>query len=433
MRAIAPATSGRHDPEAGAERAGHDSPRATAYIPGSAVIAFEHRVTRASPLTPSQMLARLVSFDTTSRNSNLALIEFVRDYLDRQGVASELVFDDQGGKANLLATLGPAARPGLVLSGHTDVVPVDGQDWSSDPFVCTERDGRLYGRGTADMKGFVATALALVPELLERRLQLPVHLALSYDEEVGCKGVPRLLDHLARRLPALPFGCVVGEPTAMRVANGHKGKAGYACTVTGLASHSALNHLGVNAIEIAAEIIVRLRRRNLDFRTWGPFEAGFDPPHCTVTTSVIAGGTALNIVPAGCRFEFEFRTLPGQDPAALLNEVQSFAEAELLPEMRARHPEAAIEWGELIGYPALGGDPGSAIEKLCCALAGGAPPAKVAFGTEAGLFAARGIASVVCGPGDMTVAHKPDEYVELAELERCADFLRRLVDRAVAA
>ena len=379
------------------------------------------------------MLARLVGFDTTSRNSNLALIEFVRDYLDRLGVASELVFDDEGGKANLLATIGPAERPGLVLSGHTDVVPVDGQDWSSDPFRCSARDGRLYGRGTADMKGFVATALALVPEFLERRLRAPLHLALSYDEEVGCKGAPRLLDHLASHLPAQPFGCVVGEPTAMRVANGHKGKAGYACTVTGLASHSALNHLGVNAIEIAAEIIVRLRRRNLEFRAAGPFQAGFDPPHCTVTASVVHGGTALNIVPAGCRFEFEFRTLPGQEPAALLNEVQAFAEAELLPEMRARHPDAAIEWQELMSYPALGGAGHSAIEELCTALVGGGPPAKVAFGTEAGLFAARGIASVVCGPGDMTVAHKPDEYVELAELERCAGFLRRLVDRSVAA
>ncbi len=378
------------------------------------------------------MLAQLVGFDTTSRNSNLALIEFVRDYLDGLGVASELVFDDSGGKANLLATLGQGERPGLVLSGHTDVVPVDGQDWSSDPFVCTARDGRLYGRGTADMKGFVATVLALVPELLERRLRVPVHIALSYDEEVGCKGVPRLLDHLASRLPALPFGCVVGEPTAMRVANGHKGKAGYACTVTGLASHSALNHLGVNAIEIAAEIIVRLRRRNLEFRTGGPFQAGFEPPHCTVGANVIGGGTALNIVPAGCRFEFEFRTLPGQDPAALLGEVRAFAETELLPEMRARHPDAAIEWWELMSYPALGGVGNSAIERLCGELAGGGPPARVAFGTEAGLFAERGIASVVCGPGDMSVAHKPDEYVELAELERCAGFLRQLVDRAVA-
>jgi acetylornithine deacetylase len=384
-------------------------------------------------LNLTDMLARLVSFDTTSRNSNLALIDFVRDYLDRLGVRSELVFDESGSKANLLATLGPAEQPGLVLSGHTDVVPVDGQDWSSDPFVCTEVDDRLYGRGTADMKGFVATVLALVPEFLERRPRTPVHIALSYDEEVGCKGVPRLLDHLARHLPSLPFGCVVGEPTGMAVANGHKGKAGYECIVTGLASHSALNHLGVNAVEITAEMIARLRRRNLEFRANGPFQAGFEPPHCTVSTNVIGGGTALNIVPAACRFEFEFRTLPGQDPAALLREVEAFADAELLPEMRARHPETAIEWRELMSYPALGGAGDSAIERLCCALAGGGPPAKVAFGTEAGLFAERGIPSVVCGPGDMTVAHKPDEYVALVELERCAGFLRQLVHRAVAA
>ena len=211
----------------------------------------------------------------------------------------------------------------------------------------------------------------------------------------------------------------------MRVANGHKGKAGYECSVTGLASHSALNHLGVNAIEIAALIIVHLRRRNLDFRAHGPFADGFEPPHCTVTTGLVAGGTALNIVPGACRFAFEFRTLPGQDAAALLAEVQAFAEAELLPAMRARHPGAAIAWRELMSYPALGGAGQAGFERLCCELAGGGAPRKVAFGTEAGLFAARGIASVVCGPGDIAVAHQPDEYVERAELERCARFLRR--------
>jgi acetylornithine deacetylase len=395
--------------------------------------ANEDRVTRATPLTSPAMLARLIGFDTTSRNSNLALIDFIRDYLQGWGVASELVSDDSGAKANLIATVGPSERAGLVLSGHTDVVPVDGQDWSSDPFVCTERDGRLYGRGAADMKGFVATVLALVPDFLARPLRVPVHLALSYDEEVGCKGAPRLLDRLGELLPVPPFGAVIGEPTAMRVANAHKGKAGYACVVSGLACHSALNHQGVNALEIAAEIIVRLRRRNLEFRARGPFQEGFDPPHCTVTTSVIGAGTALNIVPDACRFEFEFRTLPGQDPAALLSEVQSFADTELLPEMRARHPEAGIAWQELMSYPALGGAGDTAIERLCCAVAGAACPVKVPFGTEAGLFAARGIPSVVCGPGDMTVAHKPDEHVERIELERCADFLRRLVAQAVAA
>jgi acetylornithine deacetylase len=384
-------------------------------------------------LTPFELLARLIGFDTTSRNSNLALIDFVRDYLDGWGVASELAFDDSGGKANLIATLGPPERPGLVLSGHTDVVPVDGQDWASDPFVCTERGGRLYGRGAAEMKGFIATVLALVPEFLARPLAAPVHLALSYDEEVGCRGAPRLLDRLAELLPVRPFGAVIGEPTAMRVANGHKGKAGYACIVSGLACHSALSHQGVNALEIAAEIVVRLRRRNLEFRACGPFQQGFDPPHCTVTTSVIAAGTALNIVPDACRFEFEFRTLPGQAAAALLAEVQGFAEAELLPEMRARHPGAGIAWRELMSYPALGGTGDSALERLCCELTGAARPGKVPFGTEAGLFAARGIPSVICGPGDMTVAHKADEHIERAELERCASFLRRLVERATAA
>ena len=389
-------------------------------------------MTRTGRLDVRQMLARLIGFDTTSRNSNLALIEFVRDHLDRLGVASELVFDDSGAKANLLATIGPAERAGLVLSGHTDVVPVDGQDWSSDPFVCTAARRppvRPRHRRHEGLHRDRAGAGARAPGA---RLAAPVHLALSYDEEVGCKGVPRLLDHLAGRLPALPFGCVVGEPTGMRVANGHKGKAGYACTVTGLASHSALNHLGVNAIEIAAEIIAELRRRNLEFRARGPFADGFEPPHCTVTTGVIAGGTALNIVPERCRFEFEFRTLPGQDPARCSRDPR-LRGGTLLPRDARPPPAAGIAWQELMSYPALGGTADAGIERLCCRLAGTAAPIKVAFGTEAGLFAARGIPSVVCGPGDITVAHKPDEYVELAELERCAGFLRELVARAVAA
>ena len=380
-----------------------------------------------------QMLDRLIGFDTTSRNSNLALIEFVRDYLDRLGIASELVFDAAGAKANLFASIGPEERAGLVLSGHTDVVPVDGQVWSSDAFTCVAREGRLYGRGAADMKGFIATALALVPELQALRLAAPVHLALTYDEEVGCKGVPGLLDHLANRLPEAPLGCVVGEPTGMRVADGHKGKAGYVCSVTGLASHSALNHLGVNAIEIAAAIIAELRRLNDEFRVAGPFADGFEPPHCTVSTGVIAGGSALNIVPDHCRFEFEFRPVPGQDPDALFARIRDWAERTLLPSMRARSPAAGIAWQELMSYPALGGAARAGIEEVCCRLTGTQAPVKLAFGTEAGHYATRGIPTVVCGPGDIRVAHKPDEYVELAQLERCARFLRELVHATVVA
>ena len=384
-------------------------------------------------LDARQLLERLVGFDTTSRNSNLGLIEFVRDYLDRLGIASELVFDAAGAKANLLATIGAADRPGIVLSGHTDVVPADGQNWSSEPFACVERDGRLYGRGTADMKGFIATALALVPDFQALRLAAPIHLAFTYDEEVGCKGVPSLLDHLGAHLPARPFGCVVGEPTGMRVANGHKGKAGYVCTVTGRASHAALNHLGVNAIEIAAEIITELRRLNAEFRAEGPFAPGFEPPHCTVSTGVIAGGSALNIVPDQCRFEFEFRPLPGQDPDALFARIRDWAERTLLPVMRSVSPAAGISWRQLMSYPALGALDGAAIEDLCCRLTGTEQPIKLAFGTEAGHFASRGIPTVVCGPGDISVAHRPDEYVELSQLESCARFLHRLVQATVAA
>jgi acetylornithine deacetylase len=389
-------------------------------------------VIKGTGLDRRQMLDRLIGFDTTSRNSNLALIDFARDYLDGLGIASDLVFDDTGAKANLFATIGSPEVAGIVLSGHTDVVPVDGQDWSSDPFVCTPRDDRLYGRGTADMKGFIATVLELVPEFQALPLAAPVHLALSFDEEVGCKGVPRLLDHLVARLPALPFGCVVGEPTGMRLADGHKGKAGYVCTVKGLASHSALNHLGVNAIEVAARIVGELHRLNDEFRREGPLHAEFQPPHCTVSTGVIAGGSALNIVPDHCRFEFEFRPLPGQDPDALFARIRDWAETTLLPEMQAVSPATGFEWQELMSYPGLGG--GTApIEEVCARLTGTAAPIKLAFGTEAGHFAARGIPAVVCGPGDIDVAHKPDEYVELDQLERCARFLRQLVQATVVA
>jgi acetylornithine deacetylase len=389
-------------------------------------------VAKATALDARQLLDRLIGFDTTSRNSNLALIAFVQDYLDRLGIASELIFDATGTKANLFATIGPSDGAGIVLSGHSDVVPVDGQDWSSDPFTCVERDDRLYGRGTADMKGFIATMLALAPEFQAVPLAAPVHLALSFDEEVGCKGVPLLLDRLVARLPALPVSCVVGEPTGMRLANGHKGKAGYVCRVTGQASHSALNHLGVNAIEVAARIINELRRLNDEFRDAGPLESGFQPPHCTVSTGVISGGTALNIVPDHCRFEFEFRPLPGQHPDALFARIREWATTTLLAEMRAVSARAAIEWEELMSYPGLGSAVAAPIEEVCARLTETGSPIKLAFGTEAGHFAARGIPAVVCGPGEIDVAHKADEYVELDQLERCARFLRQLVQTTVA-
>ncbi len=376
------------------------------------------------------LLSRLVAFDSTSRRSNLGLIDFIRDFLDRHGVVSTLIANEEGTKANLFASIGPVEQPGIVLSGHTDVVPVDDQDWSSDPFQLTDRDDRWFGRGAADMKGFIASALALVPEITAMKLDHTIHLALTYDEEVGCKGVPHLLDHLVTRLPSLPKGCVVGEPTGMQLANGHKGKAGYRCTVTGRASHSALNHQGVNAVEIAAMLVARLREMNLDFKMNGPFANGFEPPHCTVTTGLFHGGTALNIVPSNCQFEFEFRLLPGQEASALLHRVQDFATGVLLPTMNMIAPEATIEWEELMSYPALGNDQCPGIERLGSDLTATVVPRKLSFGTEAGHFAKRGIPSIVCGPGHIDVAHKPDEYVETSQLNACTTFLRSFVSRA---
>ncbi len=378
------------------------------------------------------LLTELIGFDTTSRNSNLALIEFVRAYLAQLGIAAELVPDPTGQKANLIASFGPEDAAGLVLSGHTDVVPVDGQAWTSDPFTCVRREDRFYGRGTADMKGFIACVLALLPDWRQLQLRRPIHLALSYDEEVGCRGVPGLLDRLAERLPTAPFGCLVGEPTSMQVGNGHKGKAGYVCTVTGRASHSALNHQGVNAVEIAALLIAELRRMNGELSRQGPFAEGYEPAHTTCSTGRIEGGGALNIVPARCRFEFEFRTLPGQDPDQLLAALQRYG-ATLLPAMRAVAPEAAIDWAPLMSYPALGGEPVSELEALACRLTGTVRPDKLSFGTEAGHFALRGIPAIVCGPGSIAVAHKPDEYVEAAQLLACEAFLGQLVHQLAAA
>ncbi|HEX6979905.1 MAG TPA: acetylornithine deacetylase [Alphaproteobacteria bacterium] len=386
--------------------------------------------------TPSSgsidMLRRLVAFDTTSRDSNLALIEFVRDYLKTHGVDSRLVFDEAGKKANLFATLGPSDKPGLMLSGHTDVVPVDGQEWSSDPFKVVQRDGRLYGRGTCDMKGFIAVALALTPEFLAARLTTPIHLAFSYDEEVGCIGVRRLIAELAR-MDVRPFACVVGEPTEMKVIRAHKGKLSVRGHVRGFECHSSLAPRGVNAIQYAAEVIAYLNRMARRIAEHGPFDHGFDIPHTTVHTGLIQGGTALNIVPKDCWFDFEFRHLPADDPRALLGEVQRFAADELEPQMRAVHPDTGFRWEELSSFPGLDTSEDAAITEMAKAASGGNSTGKVAFGTEAGLFDEAGIPTIICGPGSIDQAHKPDEFVTLDQLAQCETFLRRLVARVAHA
>jgi acetylornithine deacetylase len=375
------------------------------------------------------MIRRLVAFDTTSRLSNLALIEYVRDYLGKLGVESTLVFDETGKKANLFATIGPQDRPGIVLSGHTDVVPIDGQEWSTEPFKVVEKDGRLYGRGTCDMKSFVAVALALTPEFVKANLRTPVHLAFSYDEEVGCVGVRRLLADLDRR-NLRPLACVIGEPTSMKVIRGHKGKLSFRGHVRGFECHSSLAPRGVNAIQYASEVVAFLSRMARRFAKEGPFDTDFDIPHTTVHTGIIRGGTALNIVPKDCSFDFEFRYLPGEDPRALFAEVKRFAETELAPEMRKINPDTGFSWEEISGFPGLATDKDAEIAQMARAATGdNTPPGMVAFGCEGGLFEEAGIPAVVCGPGDIEQAHKPNEFVALDQIALCESFLRRLVER----
>ncbi|NMX52755.1 acetylornithine deacetylase [Pseudomonas veronii] len=371
------------------------------------------------------LLQTLVGFDTTSRESNLQLIAFVRDYLASHGVASELIYNEARTKANLFASIGPVEVPGIVLSGHTDVVPVDGQPWSMPPFELTERDGRLFGRGTADMKGYIACVLAQVPALVAATLRRPVHIALSYDEEVGCLGVRSLLSVLAQR-PVKPMLCIIGEPTELKPVLGHKGKLAMRCDVHGAACHSAYAPHGVNAIEHAAELIGELGR--IGQRLRDKQDARFDPPFSTVQTGVIGGGKALNIVPADCRFDFEVRALPGQAPQAVADELRAYAEQQVLPRMQAVSAQSAIRFTELSAYPGLMTDQQSEAAELIAAFCGSRAFGTVAFGTEGGLFDAVGIPTVVCGPGSMDQGHKPDEFVSVAQLAQCDQMLHSMLN-----
>jgi acetylornithine deacetylase len=376
--------------------------------------------------TSRALLADLIAFDTTSRESNLALISYVRDYLASLGIASELLFNAERSKANLHARLGPPGVGGVMLSGHSDVVPVDGQNWSVPPFQLSERDGRLYGRGTADMKGFIACVLAALPQFLQQPLRLPLHIAISYDEEIGCLGVRSLVEQL-RASPERPAICLIGEPTEMRPVLGHKGKLAMRCEVHGAACHSAYAPQGVNAIEYAAKLIGRLGEIGAQLAAPERHDPRFDPPYSTVQTGVISGGRALNIVPAECRFDFEMRALPADDPQQVAAELQAYAERELLPRMRAVSAASDICFSELSSYPGLLTDPNSDAARLLALLCGDADFATVAFGTEGGLFDAAGIATVICGPGSMDQGHKPDEYVSLAQIDACDALLGKLV------
>ncbi|MBU1284816.1 MAG: acetylornithine deacetylase [Gammaproteobacteria bacterium] len=373
------------------------------------------------------LLAALVAFPTVSRDSNLALIEFVRDYLNKLGVACELDYNTPHSKANLYAIIGPTDRGGVLLSGHSDVVPVDGQAWSLPPFELSERDGKLYGRGTADMKGFIACVLAAVPRFLAQPLRLPVHLAFSYDEEVGCLGVRSLLADLQQR-PNKPVLCIIGEPTELKPVLGHKGKLAMRCQVQGAACHSAYAPQGVNAIEYAAKLINKLGEIGQRLSAVECQDARFAPPYSTVQTGLISGGRALNIVPADCQFDFEVRALPSDDPQQVTDELRAYAETELLPQMRLRSSTSTIDFQPLSAYPGLVTDPHSEAAELLALLSGSREYTTVAFGTEGGLFYQAGIPTVVCGPGSMEQGHKPDEFVSCEQLAGCDAMLARLAD-----
>ena len=380
-----------------------------------------------SELRSRAMLARLIGFATVSRDSNLELIEFVRDYLHELGVDCELIYNAERTKANLLATVGPRVAGGIVLSGHTDVVPVDGQAWTFEPFSLSEASGKLYGRGTADMKGYLASVLAAVPMFLSSPLKRPVHLAFSFDEEVGCLGLRGLLEVLPQRIPA-PALCLIGEPTELKPVLGHKGKLAMRCHVRGAACHSAYAPYGVNAIEQAARLIGRLGDIGATLARPTLHDKRFDPAFSTVQVGVIQGGTALNIVPADCRFDFEIRALPDFAPQVVVDELQDYAEQTLLPAMQAVDTDTAIRFEKISAYPGLATPVDSAAARLIAQLCGSDEFSTVAFGTEGGLFDQAGIPSVVCGPGSMDQGHKPDEFVSVVQMAACD----RLMDRLAA-
>ncbi len=379
------------------------------------------------------MIERLVAFDTVSAGSNLALIDYVRGYLVAQGIDARLVPDETGTKANLFATIGPDVPGGVALSGHTDVVPVAGQPWSSDPFAATRKDGRIYGRGTADMKSFIAVALTLVPEFRARPLRRPIHLCLSYDEEIGCFGMPVLLRRLGRELP-LPALAIVGEPTEMKVVNAHKGIWAQRTTITGRDGHSSAPERGVNAIAHMGRFITYLDGLSAELRADGlhaaPPGLEFDPPWSTVGLGRVEGGTAINIIARHCALDWEFRPLPGVDAAAIRVRVEDWLARELAPALRAVSPETGVVTTPLCAVPALSPEPGGLAETLALRLTGANRAITASFTSEAGQLQEAGISVVLCGPGSIAQAHQPDEFIALEQIAACEGFLRRLADWA---
>jgi len=378
------------------------------------------------PLSPRslELAQTLVRMNTVSSNSNLELIHFIRDELKKLGVAARLTFNAEKTKANLFATLGEGKPSGVILSGHTDTVPWDGQDWSVDPLGAEVRGGKLFGRGSADMKSFIALALAHAPLFLESKSPFAVHFAFSYDEEVGCFGVKDLIADM-RDAGAQPLACIVGEPTGMVPAIAHKGVYRYRCCVRGKEAHSSLTPQSVNAIELAARMVVKVRDMAEGFERNEPRYAGFDVPFSTASVGQFHGGIADNVVPRDAEFRYEFRDLPTADAAAMQAEVIEYARS-LQPAMQKVAPETGIQFETICEIPSFLGSEADPVTRLAQRLAGERGTTLVAFGTEAGIFKKSGISTVVCGPGSIVQAHQPDEYVSLEQLGRCQAFMRGL-------
>jgi acetylornithine deacetylase len=374
-----------------------------------------------------ETLRRLVAFDTVSAHPNAALIDWAAERLQACGARTLVQHGDEPGKANLFATIGPDDRPGLMLSGHSDVVPVAGQTWSSDPFALSERDGRLYGRGAADMKGFIACVLEAAPRFARAGLRTPLHIALSYNEETNMHGMRQLAAHLATA-PLRPAACIIGEPTAMQVVVANKGAAGYRVRVRGHSVHSSLRDRGVSAVETAAEIIVFVNALQQRLNAAARHE-GFEFPHTSVHVGRIEGGTAHNIIARDCEFLLEIRALPGVRAIDLLGEIRAYCDAVLLPAMRAISADCAIVFDEIFDTPALDERGNVHLAQAIMPLCGHRSPGRVGFCTEGGILQDIGVTTIVCGPGEIRVAHQPDEYVEVAQLDACGRFLGVLAER----
>ena len=379
-------------------------------------------------LDSREILANLIAFDTTSKNPNRGLMDYVAKLLEINGIQSRLLPDTTGKKANLFATIGPPKSAGVMLSGHTDVVPVEGQAWTHPPFELTEANGRYYGRGTADMKGFVACAINAALRASKQELKTPLHLAFSYDEEIGCIGVHSLIGML-HRAPVKPAMCIVGEPTSMGVATGHKGKIALSASCTGKEGHSALAPKALNAVHLACDLVSEIRAIQEELKDSGKRDADYDVAYTTLHVGRIHGGVALNIVPNDCAIEFEIRNIAEDDPGKILNRLTSAAQA-IVDEARERFPEASITIEEKFSYPGLNTPTDADVVEFVKSLTGANRTFKVAFGTEGGLFSEKlGVPTVICGPGSMAQGHKPDEYVEVAQIAACDRMLDKLINQ----